>query len=184
MLIIRAFRPLGIGLALRHDDEPLSAVSPRFHMFSIIIPTHDSERPLVRTLAALVSGVTAGIVREVIVADGGSTDQTEQVADYAGCAFFSSGERLGARMKAGAERARGEWLMFMRPGVIPGPTWIDETISFVQQARGQAAVFSPESGGLARWARRLFAALPHAETGVLIAKPLYAELGGHPAAAP
>ena len=48
-------------------------------MFSIIIATHDSERALVPTLAALVPGATAGIVREVIVADGNSRDQTEEV---------------------------------------------------------------------------------------------------------
>ena len=59
-------------------------------MFSIIIATHDSERALVPTLAALVPGATAGIVREVIVADGGSRDETEQVADIAGCRFLSS----------------------------------------------------------------------------------------------
>ena len=37
-------------------------------MFSIVIATNDSERALVATLAALVPGVTAGIVREAIVA--------------------------------------------------------------------------------------------------------------------
>src|ERR1041385_91738 len=110
-------------------------------MFSVVIATNDSERALVATLAALVPGATAGIVREVIVADGGSRDETEQVADYAGCAFFSSGEPLGTRLNAAAAKARGDWLMFLHPGARPGPTWIDETIAFVQQARRQAAVF-------------------------------------------
>ncbi|MEA2873185.1 MAG: hypothetical protein QOH67_3161, partial [Hyphomicrobiales bacterium] len=45
-------------------------------MFSVIVATYDSERALVPTLAALVPGATAGIVREVIVADGGSRDET------------------------------------------------------------------------------------------------------------
>ncbi|KAB2881843.1 MAG: glycosyl transferase, partial [Pseudorhodoplanes sp.] len=35
-------------------------------MISVIIPTHESERLLVRTLACLVPGATAGLVREVI----------------------------------------------------------------------------------------------------------------------
>jgi glycosyltransferase involved in cell wall biosynthesis len=148
-------------------------------MFSIIIATNDSERALVHTLAALVPGATMGVVREVIVADGGSSDETRQVADYAGCVFFSSRERLGARLKDAAARARGEWLMFLQPGVIPGPSWIDEIIMFIQHARGQAAVFSAESGGLAQWVRRAFAALPRAGQGLVIAKRLYAELGGH-----
>ena len=71
-------------------------------MFSVIVATHDSERALVPTLAALVPGATAGFVREVIVADGGSRDETEQVADIAGCRFLSSAEPLGSRLKAAA----------------------------------------------------------------------------------
>ena len=49
-------------------------------MLSVIIATKDSERPLVLTLAALVPGAMAGIVREVIVADAGSGDATARVA--------------------------------------------------------------------------------------------------------
>ena len=61
-------------------------------MFSIIIATHDSERALVPTLAALVPGATAGIVREVIVTDAASRDETEEVADIAGCRFLASSD--------------------------------------------------------------------------------------------
>ena len=110
-------------------------------MLSVIIATHDSERALVHTLAALVPGATAGVVREVIVADGGSRDETEQVADIAGCVFLSSGQSLGARLKAAAERARGEWLMFLMPGVVPGPTWIEETAAFVASGTGKRPYF-------------------------------------------
>src|SRR5205085_2864022 len=127
-------------------------------MFSVVIATRDSERPLVHTLSALVPGATAGLVREVIVADGQSTDETEQVADYAGCVFFSSGEPLGGRLKAAARRARGEWLMFLRPGVVPGPAWIDDIVAFVQQGVAGAAVFRREARGLLA---SLFKPLPH-----------------------
>ena len=74
-------------------------------MFSIVIATHDSERALVPTLAALVPGATAGIVREVIVADGGSRDKTEEVADIAGCRFFVS-SRAARRAAEGGGRHR------------------------------------------------------------------------------
>ena len=147
-------------------------------MLSVIIPTRDSERLLVHTLVALVPGATAGVVREVIVADGGSRDETEQVADIAGCVFLSSGQSLGARLNVAAERARGDWLMFLAPGTVPGPTWIEETAAFAQE-RGQAAVFSAQRAGLADRVRRLFAALPGAEQGLIIRKALYAELGRH-----
>jgi hypothetical protein len=88
-------------------------------MFSIVIATHDSERALVPTLAALVPGATAGVVREVIVADGGSQDKTEEVADIAGCRFFVSTASVGTRLKTAAQQARGDWLMFLQPGAVP-----------------------------------------------------------------
>jgi glycosyltransferase involved in cell wall biosynthesis len=145
-------------------------------MFSAIIATHDSERPLVHTLSALVPGATVGLVREVIVADGQSTDETEQVADYAGCVFFSSGESLGGRLKAAAQSARGEWLMFLRPGAVPGPTWIDNAVTFVQQGMAGAAVFRGQAPGLLA---RLFKPLPHPDQGLIVPKSLYIEIGGH-----
>ena len=152
-------------------------------MFSIIIATSDSERALVPTLAALVPGATAGIVREVIVTDAGSRDKTEEVADIAGCRFLTSGEPLGARLNAAASEARGDWLMFLEPGVVPGPAWIDETIAFAERANSdvRAAVFAPEPG-FANAFRAMFLR-PDARQGVLLQKAAYRELGGHRAGA-
>jgi glycosyltransferase involved in cell wall biosynthesis len=148
-------------------------------MFSVLIATNDSERALVATLAALVPGATAGVVREVIVADGGSRDETEQVADIAGCRFFSSAEPLGARLGAASAMARGEWLMFLAPGIVPQPGWIDDTIAFVRQDQPRAAVFSPAPSGILARMRRALAALPRAEQGLILRKTFYAELGEH-----
>ena len=146
-------------------------------MFSIILATHDSERALVPTLAALVPGATAGIVREVIVTDGGSRDQTEQVADIAGCRFLASAAPRGGRLKAAAELARGDWLMFLKPGLVPGVTWIDETIAFTDAAGDRAAVFAREDG-LLQGVLRLVGALPDPDS-LIIRKSFYQERGGH-----
>lgn len=150
-------------------------------MLSIIIATHDSERALVPTLAALVPGATAGIVREVIVADGGSRDETEQVADIAGCRFLSSAELLGSRLRAAAATARGEWLMFLRPGMVPGTSWVDETAAFAQRPthRLGAAVFAPETNGLLAPLSRMLSLIPRPEQGLILRQSLYDELGGH-----
>jgi glycosyltransferase involved in cell wall biosynthesis len=176
MLIILAFRALGIAFAVRQDGDARGA---GISMLSVIIATHDSERALVVTLAALVPGATAGVVREVIVADGGSRDETEQVADIAGCRFFKSDQPFGARLKAAATMARGEWLMFLRPGIVPGPSWIDETIAFGQSPfhHVRAAVFASEHGFFAAFRRGIF--LPAPEQGLILPRSLYDELGGH-----
>ena len=146
-------------------------------MFSIIIATNDSERALVPTLVALVPGATAGIVREVIVTDGGSRDQTEQVADIAGCRFLSSAAPRGIRLKAAAERARSDWLMFLDPGLVPGPTWIDETIAFTDAAgeAPRAAVFRREGGAL----RRALHLLALRDAGSLIIRKSFYRAHGH-----
>src|SRR4029077_9465636 len=149
-------------------------------MFSVIIATHDSERALVPTLAALVPGATAAIVREVIVADGGSRDETAQVADIAGCRFLSSDQPLGARLKAAAATARGDWLMFLRAGAVPGASGVDEIFAFIQQANeARAAVFAREINGIAARLSRAFSALPRPEQGLILPRSLYGEIGGH-----
>jgi glycosyltransferase involved in cell wall biosynthesis len=146
-------------------------------MFSVIIATRDSERPLVATLAALVPGATAGIVREVIVADGGSRDATEQVADIAGCQFVSSDQAVGSRLKSAAARARGEWLMFLAPGIVPEPGWIEECATFVGTSGKKAAVFA--KAGMISRLRGAFSLLPRPEQGLIIRKSFYDALGGH-----
>jgi hypothetical protein len=161
-------------------------------MLSIIIATHESERALVRTLAVLVPGAAAGVVREVIVADGGSRDTTAEVADYAGCQVLVSHEPLGRRLKAAAASARAAWLLFLRPGTRLDATWIDDTMGFIagddSRASSRAAVFRPVRGAAAgrpvlfealSLLRTALGARPHPQQGLLIAKHLYDGIGGH-----
>jgi hypothetical protein len=156
-------------------------------MLSVIIPTENSDRTLVPTLAALVPGATAGLISEVLVADAGSKDETAQVADVAGCNFMVVEGLLGGRLKAAAAAARAPWLLFVRPGTVLDAPWTGEIGRFVQQpARyGQAAVF--RRGGPTEFGLREFLALfsavlgglPRPEQGLLIASRFYEALGGH-----
>jgi glycosyltransferase involved in cell wall biosynthesis len=160
-------------------------------MSSVVIPTHESERDLVHTLAALVSGALHELVREVIVTDAGSQDDTAKVADVAGCRFMvQPGGLRGARLAAAAVTARADWLWFVLPGSVPEPGWIEETQRFIRMQEGdtanaQAAVLRRRSvaGGGWREAFRLAAAAlgapPEPQQGLLIHKSLYRSLGGH-----
>jgi len=156
-------------------------------MLSVIIPTRDCERALVRTLAPLVSGATAGLVSEVLIADGGSRDDTAVVADVAGCNFMVVEGPLGRRLKTAAGAARAPWLLFLRPGTVPDPMWPDEARRFVEQPLPDhsAAVFRrrpPARSALREMMSLLTATLgarPRPEQGLLIARPFYEALGGH-----
>lgn len=166
-------------------------------MLSVIIATHESERALVRTLAALIPGATAGLLGEVIVADAGSSDTTAEVADIAGCRLIVSSAPLGARLKAAALSTRTPWLMFLRAGLVLESGWITAADRFIQttdalDGAARAAVFRPPAAadllrpGLAEVMALLRVALgggAKPEQGLLIARRFYDTLGGHPAQA-
>jgi hypothetical protein len=161
-------------------------------MMSVVIATQESERALLPTLSALVPGAAAGIVREVIIADAGSSDGTAEVADAAGCRLLVCPGTRGARLKAAAATARGPWLLFLQPGVIPDAAWIAETRRFMEEAEllGRtdvcAAVFRPAAAASRpliveafTLLRAALGATPLASQGLMIGKPLYDRLGGH-----
>ena len=53
-------------------------------MISVVIPALNAEASLPDTLSALIPATVEGIVREVILVDGGSDDHTREIADAAG----------------------------------------------------------------------------------------------------
>ncbi len=163
-------------------------------MLSVVIATHESERALVATLAALVPGAAAGVIREVIVADAGSHDETSEVADIAGCRVLVSNAPLPARLNAAAAAARAPWLMFLRAGVAPDAAWTAEAARFIDEAElagrvdRQAAVFRPAARAgnvrstLVEALTLLAAAMgrrPRPDQGLVISRRLYQQLGGH-----
>lgn len=121
-------------------------------MLTVLIETHNHQDALARTLASLVSGAVEGIIREVVVYDRGSTDQTATVADHAGCVILPGGDLL-----AGVRRARGDWLLFVEPGARLSEGWVEAVFSHVGHAATPARFLrarSPEAGFLARMMTR------------------------------
>jgi glycosyltransferase involved in cell wall biosynthesis len=162
-------------------------------MLSVIIPTLNSERALVPTLSALIPGAMSGLVREVTVADGGSTDLTLDIADSAGCVVMASAAPLGCRLHAAVAAARSRWLMFLRAGTVLEASWLDEATRFVTDAElsgdcRTAAVFRRSVSAQARHPVILealgllkFGLLRRVDPdqGLLIGIGLYKEIGGH-----
>ena len=159
-------------------------------MLSVIIPTEGEEQPAVATLAALVPGAAAGVVREVLLVDRADTNTIERVADVAGCHFLAFKGTRAAALAAGARRARGPWLMFLHAGAVLDSGWIEETAQFIQgvsmSGRPRAGIFryarSPYADPKLRdrfgFLARIIAG-PTAEQGLLIARDHYERLGGY-----
>jgi hypothetical protein len=159
-------------------------------MLSVIVPTDGTERPAVATLAALVPGAAAGVVREVLLVDRGHTGVIERVADVAGCRFLAFDGSRAAALAAGAREARSPWLMFLHAGAVLDSGWIEETARFIERVsdgdRPRAGVFryarSPYSDRGLRDALKFLARMvagPWADQGLLIARDHYERLGGH-----
>jgi hypothetical protein len=159
-------------------------------MLSVIIPTEGVEQPTVATLAALVPGAAAGIIREVLLVDRADNGVIERVADVAGCRFVRFVGTRAAALAAGAKQSRSPWLMFLRPGAVLDAGWTDETSQFIQ---GVAASGRPRAG-VFRYARSPYAdsgfrdrfkfiartiAGPLSDQGLLIARDHYDRLGGY-----
>src|ERR1700730_17866426 len=85
-------------------------------MLSVIIPTEGVEQPAVATLAALVPGAAAGVVREVLLVDRARSGVIGRVADVAGCRFLPFEGSHAAALAAGARQARAPRLMFLHAG--------------------------------------------------------------------
>jgi len=160
-------------------------------MLSAIVLAKGDERGVVATLAALVPGAAAGLIRDVLLLDRQSDDTMARVADVAGCHFLVRQGTDGVLLTEGAKAARSNWLLFLRAGAILEGGWIDETAQFMENAsfaaRPRAAVFryarSPHTDvGMRdafKTARRVLLG-PSADQGLLISRSHYEQLGGHP----
>jgi hypothetical protein len=159
-------------------------------MLSVVIATEGVEQTAVATLAALVSGAAAGVVREVLLVDRAGTGVIERVADVAGCRFLRFEGTHAAALAAGARQARSPWLMFLHAGAVLDQGWIDEAVQFIQRVsisdKPRAGIFryarSPYTDPSLRDGFKFIARMitgPSAEQGLLIAKDHYERLGGY-----
>ncbi len=159
-------------------------------MLSVIIPTEGVEHTVVATLAALVPGAAAGVVREVVLVDRADTGVIERVADVAGCRYLRHAGTRAAALAAGASQARSSWLMFLHAGAVLDHGWIDETAQFIQRVSTAGQL----RAGIFRYARSPYADIrlsdrfrsmlrivtgPTADQGLLIAREHFERLGGY-----
>ena len=89
------------------------------------VPVSPSPEAVVRTLAALVPAVVAGIARDFTLAGVTGAPGMEEIADHAGCALALA-ERPEGVLAAGLASARGDLLLVLRAGFAPGAGFVDE----------------------------------------------------------
>ena len=152
---------------------------------SAIIPTLNAAASLPATLAALT-----GQVAEIIIADGGSSDATREIAQASGAQVISAPRGRGPQLRAAAEAATQPWLLAIHADTRPEPGWQEAVANFIAQPKNatKATYFRFTLDDTAPEARRLEAmvawrcrwlGLPYGDQGLLIAHAFYQALGGY-----
>ena len=162
-------------------------------MISVVIPTLNAEGGLAACLTALVPAAVEGLVREVIVVDGGSRDRTLAIIEQSGAELVRAGPGRGEQLSAGAARARSPWLLFLHADTVLEPGWEREVSALIERIdsgsrRPTAAAFRfalDDDGFRPRMIetgvamRCSLLRLPYGDQGLLIPRQLYQQVGGY-----
>lgn len=153
---------------------------------SVVIPTLNAEDGLKRSLPALAEGLEAGVIRELVISDGGSCDATQSIADAAGAVVIEGAPSRGGQLRRGAEAAAGAWFLFIHADTVLPAGWARMVQGHIETRGGAAAFrlrfdargFAPSF--VALWAnlRSRFFGLPYGDQGLLISRETYDAVGG------
>lgn len=156
---------------------------------SIVIPTLNAGMVLPATLAHLGEGLEAGLIRELVISDGGSGDDTCAVADAAGALVVAGAAGRGGQLMRGVAASGGDWLLILHADTHLAPGWAAAVLAHLRDRPNAAGYFrlgfrargaAPRLvAGWANLRARLFG-LPYGDQGLLIARALYERAGGYP----
>ena len=163
--------------------------APQATDLTIVIPTLNAGARLSDTLAA-VDEIRDVLSVDVIVVDGGSSDDTIERALAGGARVVNSAKGRGVQLSAGAKEATGRWLLFLHADTTLEPFWSTTVTSFMR-GRGnglKAAYFTfalddassaaRRVEGLANWRARTLG-LPYGDQGLLMSRTMYNSLVGY-----
>jgi rSAM/selenodomain-associated transferase 2 len=93
-------------------------------ILSVIVPMLNEERDIGRTLDAIAAAApVAGVIAEVIVVDGGSSDRSCAEARPRCSLLLVAPRGLARQMNAGAAAAKGDALVFVHADTIVPPSF-------------------------------------------------------------
>lgn len=153
---------------------------------SVIVPTLNAEVSLGACFGALMEGLEAGLIREVIVSDGGSSDATGAAAQAWGAEVVHGAASRGGQLARGVAAAQGDWLLVLHSDTVLAQGWSGAVAAHLVKTdmAGWFPLAFDQRGMAARivagWANlRSHAGLPYGDQGLLIHRALYEDIGGY-----
>jgi rSAM/selenodomain-associated transferase 2 len=152
----------------------------------IVVPTLNEEQYLATLLESVRS---LSISTDVVVADGGSGDETGTVAERMGARVIRCEPGRARQMNAGAEAALGDWLCFLHADVQLPAAARDDLVRTVTADADDAAVWRLAIDAKGTWFRVLefgarlrdrLGGLPYGDQGLLVRRRVFEDVGGFP----
>jgi rSAM/selenodomain-associated transferase 2 len=155
-------------------------VSPRF---SVVVPTWNEAGNLTELAASLA---LQDVEHEWIVADGGSTDGTRELAGHLGARVVQSARGRGTQLACGTRESRGELLLFLHADARLAPGALAALAAAFADARviatGMRQVIQHEAR-FYRWVeraanRRVSLGWVYGDSGLCVRRTAYEAVGG------
>ena len=156
---------------------------------SVVIPTLNAQQVLPSTLESLMEGVLAGVIGDLVIVDGGSTDATINIAKEVGATFLATKPSRGGQIFAGVSACKCDWILILHADSRLSQGWVELFPTAPDPKRAYYFQLQFDTIGfaacwVAKWAnlRSKIFALPYGDQGILIHKNLLASVGDYPTA--
>ncbi|GAB5389779.1 MAG: hypothetical protein Alpg2KO_27470 [Alphaproteobacteria bacterium] len=155
----------------------------------IVIPTLNNSMTILKVLESL-DFTSVGYRRDVLIVDGGSTDETVNIVkNWDGKArVITAPPGRGSQLRHGIDEVEGDWLLLLHPDAELSPRWLEEALKFMRDpakftTAGHFELEIQSDNSIAKWLtnwanfRAKNFGLPYGDQGLIISRVLYKKVG-------
>ena len=151
---------------------------------SVVVPVLNEER----NIDALIQRINASNPFEIILSDGGSTDQTvEKAKKYPGVKVITAARGRSSQMNAGAEAASGDTFFFLHADSMPPLNYAELIDQALRRNRVKAGSFRIYFDDNSLWMNSIawlcwinIGMLTFGDQGLFMRAKTFHEIGGFP----